>query len=363
MALTTNQRLADQAVRRRLFTTRYGTGQANKMMRLLRDSRIDVEVRLRKALEKLPRTAWSVRHDQAISRALLEMLQAVYANMYGTLETDLKAFSASEAKWHVDTLRGIIPVQIQAFNPVARITGNQVFAAATANPFQGALLSKWADAQASSLTCAIAQQVRMGYIQGETTEQLVKRVNQGAFNRAGLDLAAVTKSAVAHFASEAREEMARQNADLIKARQWLSTLDSHTSKLCIVRDNLMYTADKKPKPIGHPIPYGDGPGRLHFCCRSTETWVIKSWKELGIDADELSPGTRASMDGQVPADMNYVQWLKRQPQSVQERVLGVNRAAMLQHGANVGQFFNDKGEFLTLDQLARKEPDLFPVDG
>ncbi|MGC0979810.1 hypothetical protein [Pantoea agglomerans] len=92
----------------------------------------------------------------------------------------------------------------------------------------------------------------------------------------------------------------------------------------------MYSIDGKP--IGHKIPYIRGPGRAHFCCRSTETLVLKSWREMGIPVDEMPPGTRASMDGQQPAETTYADWLSRQSLARQKAVLGDTRARLLQAG-------------------------------
>lgn len=353
MPQTVNELLADEAIKHRLRVSRYSTAQANKMMALLRASRIDVEVRLRRAMERLPDDAWGIRHDRALSRALNNVLMDVYQKTYGVMESDLKALTGVEVDYHSAMLRRIIPASVQVYFPIAGVSIDQVFSAAMAQPFQGGLLSQWAASQPDSLLRGITQQVKMGYIQGETTEQIIRRVNGMAMVRGERDLASVTKSAVSHIASVAREKVKDENDDLIKARKWLSTLDTKTSKMCIIRDGKLYTKDEKPKPMGHDIPYGDGPGQLHFCCRSTETWVIKSYQELGLDMEDLPPGARASMDGQVPADTTYLQWLKRQPQSVQEEVVGVQRAQLLQKGATLGEFFTDKGEWMTLEQLRK----------
>ena len=333
------------------------------MVALLRASRIDVSVRLQKALDGLPRTQWGIRHDKALKRALGDMLTDLYGAIYQSMEKDLKAYTGIETQYQIEMFKGLLPAQIQAFNPIASISKTQVFAASIEQPFQGSTLAQWAGNQSDSLLRGIMQQARMGYIQGETTTQIAKRVNDGAFNTAELNLSSVTKSAVSHFAAAAREEMGRANADLIKSREWLSTLDTHTSKMCIIRDGKMYTMEEKPKPIGHSIPYGDGPGKLHFCCRSTETWVIKSYRELGIDADELPPGTRASMNGQIPSDMKYAQWLARQPKSVIEDVVGVYRAQAIEAGKlKPSDLYSDRGEWLTLEQLAKKKPEAFEGD-
>lgn len=75
---------------------------------------------------------------------------------------------------------------------------------------------------------------------------------------------------------------------------------------------------------------------------------------MQIASGELSNATRSSMDGQVPAHTSYAEWLARQPYARQEQVLGVTRAQMLRDGKiTVPDMFNDRGEFLTLDELRR----------
>ena len=125
---------------------------------------------------------------------------------------------------------------------------------------------------------------------------------------------------------------------------------------CRVRDGLLYSADGKHRPVGgHKVPWGAGPGRLHFNCRSVSVPVLKSWKELGIDAEELPASTRASMDGTVPADLTYGQWLARQSAERQDEILGPVRGKLLRAGrVKVEQFTDDKGNWLTLDQLRAK---------
>lgn len=100
------------------------------------------------------------------------------------------------------------------------------------------------------------------------------------------------------------------------------------------------------------LPYLQGPGRTHFCCRSTETLITKSWRELGIDADDMDEGTRASMDGQIPADTSYLDWLARQSPQRQDQILGPERGRMYRSGKlELGNMFTDKGEWITLSQL------------
>jgi hypothetical protein len=73
---------------------------------------------------------------------------------------------------------------------------------------------------------------------------------------------------------------------------------------------------------------------------------------MGFDADELSPAQRASMDGEVPADTTYEEWLKGKPVEFQERVLGVEKSQMWRDGEITFKDLVDQtGRPLTLEEL------------
>jgi hypothetical protein len=75
---------------------------------------------------------------------------------------------------------------------------------------------------------------------------------------------------------------------------------------------------------------------------------------MGINMKELSPGTRASMNGYVPDKLIYPEWLKQNPQYAED-VLGTTRAkAFLEGGVSIENFVNDKGRTLTLEELRSK---------
>jgi hypothetical protein len=151
---------------------------------------------------------------------------------------------------------------------------------------------------------------------------------------------------------------------VIASVEWVSTLDARTSPMCRLRDGLQYTLEGH-KPIGHAVPWGAGPGALHWCCRSTSTPVTKSWKELtGVDVEEFSPATRASMDGEVPADMTYAEWLKKQSAARQDEILGATRGALFRRGGlELQGFYNNRGRYLSLQELRERDAAAFAKAG
>ena len=83
--------------------------------------------------------------------------------------------------------------------------------------------------------------------------------------------------------------------------------------------------------------------------------MLASLEELGIDIEDVPEGQRASMNGQVPANTTYYQWLQRQNAAVQREVLGPRRYDMWKNGdITIDKFHNERGRWLTLDQLKRR---------
>ena len=366
MARTVNDRLQDETIAHGLHVSRYGTGVARRMVALLNKLDSELTAKLMVLLDGKRADSYSARRLASLLAGVRDLNQQAYEPVNTALARELTRYVEYEVGYQLDLFNSVIPQQILKHVPLQSIAPEQVYAGAVAQPFQGRLLKEWGKKLESDRLDKITNAVRSGFLQGETVEQIVKRVagtpqrnrEDGVINTARRDLAVVTRTAVNHMAATARQEFAQVNSDIVKAKQWSSTLDTHTSQWCIIRDRKLYTLDGKP--LGHVVPYLRGPGKIHFCCRSGEILITKSWEELQIPPGGLSNATRASMDGQVPAHTSYADWLTRQPYTRQEQVLGVTRAQMLREGKiTVPEMFNDAGEFLTLDALRRLDAAAF----
>lgn len=366
MARSVNDRLQDETIAHGLYVTRYGTGVARRMVTLLNKLDSELAAKLLVLLDGKRADTYSARRLASVLAGIRDLNQQSYEPINVGLARELTRYVEYEAGYQLDLFSCIIPKQILKHVQLQSIAPEQVYAAAVAQPFQGRLLKEWGKKLETDRLDKITNVVRTGFLQGETVEQIVRRVagtpqrnrEDGVINTARRDLAVVTRTAVNHMAATARQEFAQANSDIVKAKQWSSTLDTHTSQWCIIRDRKLYSLDGKP--LGHEIQYLRGPGKIHFCCRSGEILITKSWQEMQIATGELSNATRASMDGQVPSHTSYADWLTRQPYARQEQVLGVTRAMMLRDGQiTVPEMFNDAGEFLTLDELRRVDASAF----
>lgn len=357
-----NTVLQDEAINHAHDLHRYAVGVIQRMQAVLNRADASLMAKLTEALMQIEQSSFTVARLETLLASVRALNAQAYDAVMQALQPEMAGLAKVEAAAQKSQLVDAVPAQVAVRFPIAGVTAEQVYAAALSRPFQGRLLKDWGASLEASRMQMIRNTVRAGFVEGQTTAEIIQKIRgtralryaDGLLNRPRQELAAVVQTALSHTAQTARQATYDANADLVKAVQWVSTLDTRTSPMCRIRDGLKYTADTH-KPIGHSIPWGDGPGRLHFNCRSVSVPVLKSWKELGIPADEMSPGTRASMDGQVPAEQTYAEWFAKQSAARQDEIVGPERGAMYRAGkVKFDQFYNDRGKWLTLDQLAAR---------
>lgn len=354
---TVNATLRDKSVGHAVDLHRFSNGVQRRMVATLNRADASLSAQLAEALARVDPLTFTVERLESLLTSVRTLNQQAYRQVQNALEPELKSLAAYETGYQARTLTATLPVNL-AVNTVA---ADQVYAAALSRPFQGRLLAGWMANLAESRAAQVRNAVRVGFVEGKTATEIVRTLSgtkalgyaDGLFDKSRRELMTVVNTALSHTAQTARQQFYRANEDIVKAVQWVSTLDTRTSEECAIRDGLEYTAEGEP--IGHSIPWLGGPGRLHFNCRSVDVPVTKSWRELGLDLDDTSAGTRASMDGEVPENQNYAEWLGNQSASRQDDVLGATRGELFRQGVPMEKFYNDKGVFLTLDELYKRE--------
>ena len=342
--MQTSDAIADALVSHQIGIQRLSNATVRKLLAMLKrsDARI-VERLLRDGVTDLSRA-----RQEAMLRDIRRIIGSAYKDATGALNIQLEDLAKYEAEYQANLFKRIVPIDVDFIRPAA----DQLIAAVNTRPFQGRLLREWfADLDAKSFE-RLRNTIRAGIVEGRTLAQMVAEIRGTAangykdgvlhINRRAAE--ATVRTAVAHTNNIARSYTYERNADIIKGVQWVSTLDGRTSAICRGRDGMVFKVDKGPRPPAHPN------------CRSSTVPVLKSWRELGIDRKDLPAGTRASMNGEVPADINYSDWLRKQPLTVQNDVLGIRKAQLFRKGGvGLERFINRAGDELTLDELKRKE--------
>ena len=169
------------------------------------------------------------------------------------------------------------------------------------------------------------------------------------------DATAIALTGAGAIVSEIRQAFFEANAGVIKCYKYQATLDTRTSELCRAYDGL--TWDKDYEPIGHNFPFRKPRVNTHFNCRSTIIPVTKSWDELGVEGMEgANDRTRSSMNGYVPQDMTFNDWLKTQSPEVIEKTLGKGRAELFMQGKiTMRDLITQQGRSLDLNELVKRK--------
>lgn len=363
---TVNEILEDEQIAHAVSLEKYKVGVVRRIIALLNRADADLSSKLAAALERLPAESFTVERLELLLAEVRAINTQAYASVAQALQDDLKELGGYEAGWQQALFEKVLPEPVQVRFPVVGVSAEQVYAATMSRPFQGRLLKDWGKEIAADRMVKVRNAIRTGYLEGKTTDQIIRSIRgtrvagyaDGFLERPRKDLAAVVRTAVSHTAATARQEFNKANEEILKAERWVSTLDNKTSPMCRIRDQLQYTAVTH-KPIGHKVPWLQGPGKLHFCCRSTSSPVTKSWRELGIPLDEMTPAQRASMDGQVPGNTTYSEWLNRQSDARKLEVLGPARYQLLKAGKELEDFYTPTGEWMTLDQMKARDAETF----
>lgn len=366
-----NEALRDAAIGHSVDFTHYSNGVVRRVIGLLNRTDADLFAQLTDALTRLPAESFTVDRLERLLKSARKLNADAYKQVERALTDELKDFTDYEAQYQLKLFESTIPAQVQAAVGVAAVNPQQVYTAAMSRPFQGRSLSEWASSIEAGRMARIRDAIRIGYVEGQTTDQIIRRLrgtrakgySDGIIDIDRRHAAAVTQTALSHMADFTRERMYGENRGLIKALGWVSTLDSKTTPECRIRDGKEYEPETH-KPIGHSVPWLSGPGKLHWNCRSTSVPITYSWRELGIEIDEISPSTRAGMDGQVAGDTDYGDWLGRQSAARQDQILGAKRGKLLREGGlTMDKFYNDRGIWLDLDELRRRDAIAFDRAG
>jgi SPP1 gp7 family putative phage head morphogenesis protein len=355
--LEANEHLLNSTVRHAILVERFKEGETRRILALLNKVDRDILRQLRKRGIDRKDTVRSKK-----IRALISELRRINSQLYGWYQTEqgkdgvftrsLKRFADSEAEFAILQLTNASPVDLGLVFPSAET----IRAAVTQKPLTGRLLKEWVRDLERSKIRRIEDQINIGIVEGESTDEIVRRIKgtRAARYKDGIlevdrrHVTSIVRTAVNHVSNHARGEVFKRNADVISQLQWVSTLDARTTPICQSRDGKTWDLDEAPRPPAH------------IGCRSTIVPVTKSWRDMGIDRDDMTPPQRAALNGAVPANQNYPVWLRKQGRPFIEDVLGKKKAELfITRRLTLDKFVNDRGTAYTLDQLRAKYPSAF----
>lgn len=314
----------------------------------------------------------NMRLDRFMKEDALPRIRQAYRTMDRASARDLTNLvmtNVEQLRTNINTLAGVPLLS-------AGVPSETVHLLVTTTPFPSVptptmastTAPEWWARQATKVGQTVTDTLMTGVRREESLAQLVTRLRgtakhhftDGVMAVAQRDAEALAQTALSMGVHQGRVALWDANAEVIKGIVHISTLDNRTSVVCTARSGAQYTVPEH-QPIGHTLPYLSGVP-YHWKCRSTFNTIFHSYTDLlgakGARFDQqlaaLPEGTRASMDGQVPASLTFDAWLQRQPTRVQQRLLGTTRLALWKAGdITLPQLLDQvTGRVLRLDELA-----------
>ncbi|EBN3433208.1 hypothetical protein A7G67_22995 [Salmonella enterica subsp. enterica serovar Newport] len=189
---------------------------------------------------------------EKLLRDLEDILDGITTDWQDKLTDDLRALAGYEANWTTKTLNANVDAEF------VTPSLEQVWSAAKWNPLAlndkpadlFGMMAGWGDTEINRLVTG----VKMGFVQGKKTRQIVKEVvgTGGLVDISQRNAATVVRTALNHVSTQAREATYKKNSDIVEKYEWVSTLDSRTSTICRSRDGQKYEIGKGPLPPAHP---------------------------------------------------------------------------------------------------------------
>lgn len=270
----------------------------------------------------------SRRDLDALLAEVRRIVQGGYGPITEQIEAALQDFAVYEAEWQAETASRVLRVDL------AVPSDADLWAAMYARPFQGKLLREWLSDLPANTAARVRQEIRQGYADGRGPLDIARAIRGTRGRKGVMDISqrgaeAMVRTAVAHTASAARTRTYSANPAII-GEQWVSVLDHRTSAICRGYDGTIFKVGKGPRPPAH------------VNCRSTVVPVTE--------------GNRAALKSRP----TYNDWLKQQPQDVQDDILGVSKGRLFREGGyTVDRFTDESGQEYTLDQLRAKDAATF----
>lgn len=229
----------------------------------------------------------------------------------------------------------------------------------------------WAEFVNGSIDSVVKQYngiIATGYQNGQTVNQMAKSIRDSTQGLLKGQAEVLARTGQSHYASQAREAMAIDNAKVIKFRVFIATFDNRTTAQCRALSGRAYeiTDDKYPR-----LP-------LHFGERSIYVYTndpakLKQGTKAAVGGKsgvEINPNRklqyRGKKDtdifkpGQIPAGETMDQFMRRQPDWFIEDSLGPTRAKLFKEGGlSIDRFADATGRPLTLAEIRERDAEAF----
>ena len=360
------QRFATELLRTRIFPT-------------LKDARKAAQLILLE-YEELS----GVTQINEISRAIRRELNPILTESWDGVTSELQEFSHLEAAFVAGAIASaneLPPLRVPVNEQIDRFINRAIMSLNSGKRDTAGVWPDFVRTNIDSTIAAFDNQVKTGFSNGETINQISRRMRTIEEGLLKSESEALTRTGVQHYAVQARNAMANQNKDVIAREAPLIVFDNRTSSTCL---SIGSRFGQKGWPAGES-PVGYPP--YHFNCRTAIVYLVDGQESLegeraaiggkkGKQASESFEnrqdrtdkkvryrrrGDKSFKPGQIPANSQIDSWLRSQPRWFVESTLGSKKKtrAFLEGRLSLDKFTDLTGAPLSVARLAELYPKYF----
>lgn len=355
--------LTDLYGQHQAYLHRHGTFTTNRILKLLQRSDVRITNQIRDILEGLtPAERRQLLRGDFKTRRLIRLRESIRdlaAETRRGVSEVLKAEGVALAAYELSHTEKVMALSIANEIGIG-VTGNQAYAAAMSKPMLGRHVRDHVADLPVNVRKQVFAAIREGYVLGETTDQIVRRIKgtaeqrykDGLLFKRNRGIETVVRTSLTHMAAVSRVEGMRSLG--VNKVVYRATLDGRTSKICASLDSKVFEIDKGPRPPQHPNcrsiiqPYikGDSGGRRPF---------VKDKRPVKkIPKDE-----RKGKIGQVNSNTNFSKFLERND-GFAKSWLGPTKYKLWKQGNyKIERFVDPRGREYSIADLKRKDAQTF----
>ena len=323
--------LLQRSLEHQFTLEQYTQEQLIKINNSLNQAKREIERKIRKPSTK-PYT------KRTLQKRLTEIL-IMTEGIRGKLTNDITKISLEAAKLSIAAHNDILSFGERVVGYKAlKMNSDVLRSMITDVPVGGYILSDWIDAMfTNELKSKLQNEFATGAFSGESTDALARRIALGFNNISNREAVTLARTYVQEVNVNAMEAVYAKNTNIVRGVKWSAVLESGDTKTgtgtcprCAGLDGVEFGIKSHP-----PCP-------LHPRCRCLLLPVTKSYRELGLDIEEIQKVYRPTRiadtlkkGGKDKIDFlqgNYEDFYLKQSIEFQSNVVGPVRASMIAGG-------------------------------
>lgn len=336
--MSANGRLLDQFTRRQIFNQRFAAGLSRRSLPFLRQMALEIEAALLAADLDSGDAVKLAAALAAVRVATVEITE----RMLLSIMPELLAFADAESAFARKALEGATDARVDRPNrrTMGKAVRNEKLELISGKTVQKVSIPQMFRIFARGIAREVGTTVSAGMLNEDSSSDIIRQASSLIRTRAKAQQDTLVRTSVNHAVGVARGETYAANSGIVQAEKFVAVLDSSTTITCASLDGTIHAIGEGPHPA------------LHWGCRSIRVPIVQQ----GVALDLPGGGRTASSVRPLDARVTYGGWLKKQPEAVQDAVLGVERAKLFRSGkVSIQRFTDETGKVYTLEELSKLE--------